>query len=129
MNLPSENSYKDIFLPYVGYREGINGLFGTENGDFRSYRYGYELTIGTIHDRDIIYINGEKLGTTLGWHDQRVYEVPKEILYEGANIIAIMHCDYWGESSVDGPRYLENTKGDKIFLEGSWLGLFLRRPP
>ena len=55
--------------------------------------------------------------------DQRVYEVPKEILHEGANIIAIMHCDYWGESSVDGPRYLENTKGDKIFLEGSWSGL------
>ena len=60
MNLPSENSYKDIFLPYVGYREGINGLFGTENGDFRSYRYGYELTIGIIHDGDIIYVNGEK---------------------------------------------------------------------
>ena len=56
----------------------------------------YELTIGAIDDGDITYINGEKVGATLGDRDKRVYEVPKEILHEGLNVIAIMHCDSLG---------------------------------
>ena len=111
MNLPSENSYTDIFLPDVGYREDINGLFWYRKTVILDHaNMDYELTIGAIDDGDITYVNGQRVGATLGDRDQRVYKVPKEILHEGLNVIAIMHCDYWGKSSVDGPIYLENYK-------------------
>ena len=80
----------------------------------------YELTIGAIDDGDITYVNGQRVGATLGDRDQRVYKVPKEILHEGLNVIAIMHCDYWGKSSVDGPIYLRKLQREIRFF---WKGV------
>ena len=124
MNLPAENGYTDVFLPDLGYSQEINGIFWYRKTVILDHiDMDYELKIGAIDDGDITYINGEKVGATLGWRDQRVYKVPKEILNKGENVIAIMHIDYTDKSSVIGPIYLENVQGDKVFLEGSWSGL------
>ena len=104
MNLPSENSYTDIFLPDVGYREDINGLFWYRKTVILDHAdMDYELTIGAIDDGDITYINGEKVGATLGWRDQRVYKVPKEILHEGETSLPSCIVITGGNPQLMGP--------------------------
>ena len=124
MDLPFENSYTDVFLPDVGYRHDINGLFWYRRiVTLDDVDLDYELTIGSIDDGDITYINGRRVGATYGALDKRNYKVPKEILHKGDNVIAMMHFDHWGGSAILGPIYLQNVRGDKVLLEGSWSGI------
>ena len=124
LHLPFENSYTDVFLPDVGYRHDINGLFWYRRiVTLDDVDLDYELTIGSIDDGDITYINGRRVGATYGALNKRNYKVPKEILHKGDNVIAMMHFDHWGGSAILGPIYLQNVRGDKVLLEGSWSGI------
>ena len=63
------------------------------------------LSLGTIDDNDITYVNGSRVGSTNGWDQKRVYEVQPGVFRPGKNIIAVRVEDtgggggFYGDSS------------------------------
>lgn len=80
------------------------------------------LELAKIDDLDVTYINGTKVGTTSRYDEKRAYNVPKNVLKEGKNIISIRIFDYaggggiWGEAS----NLKLTTENNVISLAGQW---------
>jgi sialate O-acetylesterase len=83
----------------------------------------YMLKIMAIDDMDATYINGQKIGGLAGagfYNVAREMTIPKSLLVQGSNIIAIRAIDTGGPGSVTGPMTISNNKGENISIEGSW---------
>jgi len=125
VSLPHQGCFSDDFIPDMGYGKRLNGVFWYRRSvmiDDPSKTY--TLRIGAIDDGDVAYVNGQKVGATLNWNQERAYEVPASLLNSGENTIAIKHYDFGGGSAVTGPIALEGRDGDVIDLAGEWSGLF-----
>ena len=91
--------------------------------DIKDASADYILKIMAIDDMDATYINGQKVGGLAGdgYHDvAREIPIPKPLLVEGRNTIAIRAIDIGGGGSVTGPMTISNNKGAIISIEGSW---------
>ena len=75
---------------------------------------------GGIDDMDVVYVNGQKIGSTNCWNCPREYVIPKSILEEGENTIAIrvINTSYGG--GFRGQMFLSSNSGEKISIEGEW---------
>ncbi|WP_291871593.1 sialate O-acetylesterase [Maribacter sp.] len=83
----------------------------------------YILKIMAIDDMDASYINGQKIGGLAGAgfsNVPREITIPKSLLVQGSNIIAIRAIDTGGPGSITGPMTISNNKGDNISIEGTW---------
>ncbi|MDN3492733.1 sialate O-acetylesterase [Winogradskyella bathintestinalis] len=83
----------------------------------------YTLELGAIDDMDATYINGHYVGGFMGHgHSgtKRKFTVPKSILVNGKNTIAIRAIDAGGPGSFSGDMILKNKKGNQITLNGNW---------
>ena len=80
------------------------------------------LSLAMIDDNDETYINGVKVGNTIGYNVKRLYEIPAGLLKEGQNTIAIKVEDTGGGGGVYGENSdLYFSSGDKkIPLTGDW---------
>lgn len=80
-----------------------------------------KLFLGTLIDGDDTYINGVKVGNTGYLYPPRRYQVPKEILREGKNLIAVrlIMTQNVGAFVKDMPYYLR-TNGTKVNISGEW---------
>jgi len=57
----------------------------------------YQLVVEKgIDDTDQTYFNGELIGNTFSWSRKRSYNIPKELLKKGENILAIRITDRIG---------------------------------
>ncbi len=125
LELPHNSCKADVFIPGTGTDGNLNGMFWYRTSfDMIDTVGSYKLVMGAIDDADVTYLNGHKIGSTLGWQTPRVYEIPPSILKMGSNTIAIKHYDGGGGSAVQGPIYLEKNDGQRIDLAGSWSGMF-----
>ena len=125
LELPLQQCSSNKFIKNTNISQPLNGVFWyRKNIDIENIDSDYTLHIGAIDDHDITYINGHKIGSTWGSSEKRVYIIPKKSLKRGANTIAILQFDSGGGSSITGSMYLENHKGSKISIEGTWAGLF-----
>ena len=82
----------------------------------------YTLTIGSIDDMDETYVNGHKIGGLIGmgyWNKKREFKLPKSILNEGENTIAIRVIDAEGVGEIIGPMTL-SSNDITIPLNGDW---------
>ena len=89
----------------------------------RDLRSDYTLEIEAIDDMDLIYINGNKVGSFAGANysnSKRAYKVSKRLLNKGANTIAIRAIDIGGPGTFKGPMLLSSDSGSKISLTGYW---------
>ena len=92
-----------------------------------------ELRLGMVDDVDTTWINGVKLGTTVGYNVIRNYAVPAGLLKPGRNVIAVRVLDTGGGGGIWGeeaPRLV--VKGNPIALGGPWryrIGLDLQDGP
>lgn len=79
------------------------------------------LNLGRIKDADVTYINGAKVGNVTYEYPPRWYNIPKGVLKEGKNVIAvrISNGNGKGEFIMDKPYYLE-IDGNKIDLKAEW---------
>lgn len=80
------------------------------------------LQLGPIDDDDITWVNGEKIGATKGYSENRIYSIPENILTEGENSIVVKVIDYYGGGGLYGNEddlYLE-VNGTKHPLKGDW---------
>ncbi|MDU1889910.1 MAG: sialate O-acetylesterase [Dysgonomonas sp.] len=98
------------------------------------YRYSFSLTkeqtqnatmlsLGTIDDRDITWINGTKVGENDIYSTFRKYQIPKDILKEGLNTITVRVYDTGGDGGfMDSSASIYLAIGDQNFpLAGEWL--------
>lgn len=82
------------------------------------------LELGSIDDMDFTYVNGLKIGQTLGeglWVQPRSYSVPKGLLQAGNNLIAVRVLDTGGGGGITGPVRLRSTDGTEVLsLNQDW---------
>ncbi|WP_339662458.1 sialate O-acetylesterase [uncultured Polaribacter sp.] len=80
------------------------------------------LEIPGVDDEDITYVNGVKIGETIGWDLQRTYKINTDILKVGDNVISIRITDTGGGGGIYGePEKLKLVIGEKsIPLSGNW---------
>lgn len=80
------------------------------------------LSLGTIDDADITWVNGTKVGNANGWDTPRIYSIPPCILKEGNNNITVRVTDNGGSGGMWGQEadiYLEIDK-TRHSLAGNW---------
>ncbi|SEO32391.1 sialate O-acetylesterase [Mucilaginibacter gossypiicola] len=83
----------------------------------------YTLKIGFIDDMDAIHINGKYVGGFVGRgyaSTPRNIIIPKELLKQGNNVIAIRIIDIGGQGLVGGDIAISDNKGGTINLAGDW---------
>ncbi len=82
------------------------------------------LELGAIDDMDFTFVNGTKIGQTLGetvWNQPRVYRVPHQLLNPGQNHIAVRVLDTGGGGGISGPIKLHPAGSpDFILLNEDW---------
>ena len=87
-----------------------------------------QLELGKIRDLDNTYVNGMKIGSTEGKNNYREYTVPKTLLREGTNHIAVQVINHYDNGGFIGfksgdpisifPKAEGRSKG--IDLNGAW---------
>ncbi len=83
----------------------------------------YALFLGYVDDMDKTFINGNFIGGLSGLgvaHTERFYNVPKEYLKNGVNLLAIRAIDTGGPGYIEGPMKLYNNYGKTISISGEW---------
>jgi sialate O-acetylesterase len=80
------------------------------------------LELSTIDDDDITFTNGLRVGSTTGWNKRRKYVIPRGVLKEGKNVIAIRVTDNGGGGGLSGsPADLRLVLENSIIpLGGAW---------
>ncbi|NII82273.1 MULTISPECIES: sialate O-acetylesterase [unclassified Pedobacter] len=82
-----------------------------------------KLNLGTIDDNDITFINGVKVGETVGYNIGRTYTIPANLLKVGENVITVRVFDSGGGGGLYGDTKelnLTNGSSEKISLAGEW---------
>jgi sialate O-acetylesterase len=81
------------------------------------------LTLGTIDEVDMTWLNGRPLGSTSGAGTERRYEIPAGTLRAGDNLIVVNALDTYMTGGVYGPaekRALRLADGTTVSLAGPW---------
>jgi sialate O-acetylesterase len=81
-----------------------------------------KLDLSMIDDNDITYVNGVKVGSTVGYNVKRNYAVPSNVLKEGDNVIAVRVEDTGGGGGIYGESSeVKLTVDSKVIsLSGEW---------
>jgi len=84
---------------------------------------GARLNLGTIDDNDITYVNGVKVGETVGYNVGRTYAIPANLLKTGENTVTVRVFDSGGGGGIYGDAKdlsFTNNTAEKISLAGDW---------
>jgi len=74
-----------------------------------------------IDDMDATYFNGKEIGSTVGWNTPRKYTIPKELIKQGENLIAVRITDTGGGGGFSGDISLTNAStGKEIPINTGW---------
>ncbi len=125
----STNTWKEMNLPSLWEEEGLKEVDGvvwfrksiilTEEQANRTYT----LSLAKIDDRDSTWVNGQWVGATNQYNEDRIYQISSDILVEGKNVIAIKVTDTGGGGGIYGDEetlYLESDEDERISLAGTW---------
>lgn len=82
-----------------------------------------KLSLGTIDDYDITYVNGKEIGTTDGHLKKRVYDISSELNNRKDLLITVRVLDFGGGGGIYGaPDDLKLECGsESLSLAGDWL--------
>ncbi|NLR39705.1 sialate O-acetylesterase [Novosphingobium sp. ERW19] len=84
---------------------------------------GVTLALGVLDDMDMTFVNGQAVGNTFGWDEERAYAVPPRFLKAGVNEIMIAVTNTYGNggfaSSADR-LFLTQASGEKMPLGEGW---------
>jgi sialate O-acetylesterase len=77
-----------------------------------------KLSIGSVDDADLTWINGRLVGNTSGLAP-RLYSLPPKSLEPGENVVVVNVHDFWGDGGLYGPgssRALVLADGTRVEL-------------
>ena len=76
------------------------------------------VSLGQIDDGDETYLNGKKIGETIGWSTQRIYLVPFDLIeWDKENTLSIRVNDMGGNGGMHGGLYsISNVKLSDIVI-------------
>jgi sialate O-acetylesterase len=80
------------------------------------------LSIGAADEIDVTWVNGRAVGSAYGG-DAREYALPRGLLREGRNVVAVSVLDTYREGGLTGPhsvRALRLGDGSSVPLDGAW---------
>ena len=84
---------------------------------------GDSVSLGLFDDSDATWLNGEFLGSTASWSDQRTYDIPEGVLKPGENTLLINVLNTYGPGGMTGPAdvlALNRAGGDPVPLADGW---------
>ena len=93
------------------------------------------VSIGSIDDIDLTWVNGNPVGYTFGWSVERTYHVPAEYLVEGENTVLIAASNDWDTGGFFGTSdrlFFTTGSGDTVPLPADWeysVGAISTMPP
>jgi sialate O-acetylesterase len=79
-----------------------------------------KLSLGPVDDVDVTWVNGHAVGNSFGL-DARIYDLPKQLLAAGDNVVTLNVHDFWGNGGLYGPaadRAIVLADGTKVPLTG-----------
>ncbi|MBO9674396.1 MAG: 9-O-acetylesterase [Sphingobacteriaceae bacterium] len=121
--------WKSMTLPALWENAGLTNLDGIVwftkkvNIPENWKTNGVKLNLGTIDDNDITFVNGVKVGETVGYNVGRTYTIPANLLKAGENTITVRVFDSGGGGGLYGDAKelsLTNNTIEKISLAGDW---------
>jgi alpha-L-fucosidase 2 len=131
----NDSKWKEIQMPsYEGWEAvGFEGLDGAvwfrTSFDLPANWKGEDLILdlNRIRDQDFTYVNGKLVGSTEGT-DPRKYTIPKNVLVNGRNVIAIQVLNYFDKGGLAGYKdttrhigiYPQGKESEKISLVKKW---------
>ena len=123
-----DSKWPELIQPGLWEQQSIGELDGVvwirKTIELQSMDFAQEglLELSTIDDNDITYINGIKIGSTNQWNVSRKYIIPKNILKEGKNVIAVRVEDTGGGGGIYGDEsHLKLSIGNSVLsLKGYW---------
>lgn len=120
------DNWKQIELP-----GSIDNIFETNDFDgailirksfsLKEIKGIYSLRLGAVSDMDFTYINGEKIGSSMGKlsRETKTYEIPTNILKVGVNNIIIRVVNQYKEGNI-GSISLLSSESSSVDLTGTW---------
>ncbi len=80
------------------------------------------LRLGMIDDEDIVYFNGEEIGSGSGYNVPRSYTVPAHLVKAGEAVVTVRVSDFGGEGGMYGNAedIYAQVGTEKIYLSGNW---------
>lgn len=123
-----ESDWVEIEVPALWEEDQFDGLDGVAwyrtSFDLDADQLGHELDLGLarIDDQDITSVNGVRVGETDVYSDVRHYLIPKSVLHEGKNTLAVRVLDTGGGGGIYSDPDLLYVRGPgvDISLAGTW---------
>ena len=88
------------------------------------------LRLGMLVDADEVWVNGQKVGQTYYQYPPRIYDIPKGLLHEGKNVIAVrltsqnwlprFVADMYRGIFFGSNRWLCGSHNSQIDLDNNW---------
>lgn len=81
-----------------------------------------KLELGAIDDEDITYWNGQRIGMTSGWNNNRSYTVLGRLVKAGKNVLTVRINDTGGDGGFykEAKDFYASAGGTNISLAGNW---------
>jgi sialate O-acetylesterase len=122
-------SWKSVTLPASWETSGMDNIDGVVW--FRktiSIPEGWagkevKLNLGPIDDNDVTFVNGVKVGETVGYGNDRIYTIPGDKVKSGPLVIAIRVTDTGGGGGLYGGKNvlsISSASGETVSLNGEW---------
>ena len=111
--------FEDFFKPGTYAGDGVAWLRKTFDVKDPTAEYTF-IVEGGIDDFDYTYINGTLIGSEFGCCTTRSYIIPKGLLMEKGNVLAIRVIDTGGESGFRGAAYVQSNTEKQQLDKGSW---------
>jgi putative membrane-bound dehydrogenase-like protein len=121
----NDKNWKTMQLPQFIEDAGLNidgVIWFRRDFNFNSAADTF-ISLGPIDDSDVVYVNGKQVGVTeKDYSKNRYYDIPKGLLKNGMNTIAIRVEDTGGNGGIYGrPEQLYIRSGDRsLSLAGLW---------
>ncbi|MBD1424585.1 glycoside hydrolase family 95 protein [Sphingobacterium arenae] len=121
--VPSYEGWEEVGLEGVDGAAWFRTTFELTAEDLKS---DWELDLNRVRQYDYTYVNGQLVGHEQGDGTKRLYTVPKEILREGTNVIAVQVINLVGKGGISGykdtsiPIGFKNAAGKFISIVGEW---------
>lgn len=120
--------WANIAVPSAWERVGYAGMDG-----IAWYRSSFDLSasdaqqsvrisLATIDDADIVWLNGVQIGSTNSYSARRIYSVPSNVLRAGRNVLTVRVVDGGGDGGIIGApdQVYAEIAGEKRRLAATW---------